>query len=237
MLGRSATLLCSAWLGIATAADAQPSLIVLGQSGAPVPWAQVQVARSAAVPTDATGRIPLNQPLAAGTTVRVRRIGFMPLDTTLTTSGGAELVRMLQPLPVQLDEVSVLDNVETPLARTGFYDRMRRVRLGAVRGEFVSPEELEARSSGLLASLFHGRQLVTVGRGRPLILTGRGGCRAHILLDGRVVDVAFLDDLVGGNEVMGIEIYGSTANAPAELIPLTRRGSCALVVIWTGPRR
>jgi len=159
------------------------------------------------------------------------------LDTTLAGAGEPELTLVLERLAVRLDALTVLDEVETPLARTGFYDRMRRVRLGAIRGEFVSPEELESRDTGLLASLFHGRQLVTVGRTRPLILTGRGGCRAQVLLDGRVVDDAFLDDLVGGNEIMGIEIYGSTANAPAELIPLTRRGSCALVAIWTGPRR
>jgi hypothetical protein len=235
--GRTAAFLCTVALALASSAGAQPSVVVRDPDGVPVPRAQVQVARSAPIPTDASGRIPTKEPLAAGTTLRVRRIGFAPLDTTLRIEGGVELLLVLRPLAVRLGEVAVIESVDTPLARTGFYDRMRRVRLGAIRGEFVPPEELEARSGGLLASLFHGRQLVSVGRGRPLMLTGRGGCQASVLLDGRVVDDEFIDDLVGANEIMGIEIYGSTANAPAELIPLTRRGSCALVAIWTGPRR
>jgi hypothetical protein len=43
-----------------------------------------------------------------------------------------------------------------------------------------------------------------------------------------------IDDLVSGRSVAAIEIYASTANAPAELIPLTGNGSCGIVAIWTG---
>lgn len=54
---------------------------------------------------------------------------------------------------------------------------------------------------------------------------------------GRVVNVLGLDDIVEGRAVMAIEIYPSTANAPAELIPQGGRGSCGFVAIWTGGRR
>jgi hypothetical protein len=89
----------------------------------------------------------------------------------------------------------------------------------------------------LLASVFQGRQLVTVGRTRPLMLHGRGGCQMEVLVDGRPLREGFLDEFMSANEIMGVEIYGPTANAPAELIPLTGRGSCGIVAVWTGARR
>jgi hypothetical protein len=45
-----------------------------------------------------------------------------------------------------------------------------------------------------------------------------------------------LDMLAHGREIAAIEVYGSTANAPSELIPLTGRGSCGLIAVWTGGR-
>ncbi len=51
---------------------------------------------------------------------------------------------------------------------------------------------------------------------------------------GTALDV---DQVVNGGSIMAIEIYPSTANAPAELQSLGGRGSCGIVAIWTGPRR
>jgi hypothetical protein len=42
---------------------------------------------------------------------------------------------------------------------------------------------------------------------------------------------------VNGLSVMAIEVYASTANAPAEMQTLGGRGSCGIVAIWTGPRK
>jgi hypothetical protein len=46
-----------------------------------------------------------------------------------------------------------------------------------------------------------------------------------------------IDQLAAAREVMAVEVYNSTANAPAELIPLTGGGSCGIIALWTGPRR
>jgi len=99
------------------------------------------------------------------------------------------------------------------------------------------PLRLEQRQAGVLTQLFYGRQFVTVGRSRPVVLTGRGGCLMEVLVDGRALRDQSIDEVLSVAEVMAMEIYPSTANAPAELIPLTNRGSCGLVAIWTGPRR
>ena len=218
-------------------AGAQSQVQVVDPLGSPIPYAQVAVNREASIPTDTAGLVRLRTALAAGVRVRVQRIGFTPLDTVLQAPL-ADVVRLpLQPLARELGAVRVEAERDTPLARTGFYERMRRVRLGAVRGEFITPEELESRTTGLLATVFQGRQLVTVGRTRPLMLHGRGGCQMDVLVDGRPLREGFLDEFMSANEIMGVEIYGSTANAPAELIPLTSRGSCGIVAVWTGPRR
>lgn len=108
-------------------------------------------------------------------------------------------------------------------------------------------------------------QRVGVSPTRTAVL-GRAGCPMTILVDGQrmthmVEDLVTsasptsinprgsapmsppttpklsVDEVVEGRSVMGIEIYPSTANAPAELIPIGGRGSCGFVAIWTGPRR
>lgn len=106
-----------------------------------------------------------------------------------------------------------------------------------------------------------------VGGGRrTLVVVGRAGCPMTILLDGQVVrgtaqDVAIseiptsivpagtrsssgsgdsttsIDDVVDGRTIMAIEVYPSTANAPAELQRASGRGSCGIVALWTGARR
>jgi hypothetical protein len=105
------------------------------------------------------------------------------------------------------------------------------------------------------------------GGSRVLVIVGRGGCPMNIVLDGQLVrgtaqDVAIseipqsinpngtrqssgdsmaakvsIDDVVDGRSIMAIEIYSNTANAPAELVRVSGRGSCGIVALWTGARR
>ncbi len=103
-------------------------------------------------------------------------------------------------------------------------------------------------------------------RGAPQTLVlGRGGCGMNIVIDGQLAtgtvqdaitgdartsisslgtmggggggDLVDIDQLVDGRSIMAIEVYPSTANAPAEIIPFGGRGSCGIVAIWTGGRR
>jgi hypothetical protein len=199
-----------------------------------VPFAQVSIDGKPSIPVDSLGGLRLPRTVPGKSRIRVQRIGFTPLDTVLDVESTSSIRLTLQPIEGKLDAVLISADRDSPLARRGFYDRMRRVRLGAQRGEFITPEDITMRPGASLASLFQGRTMVSVSRSRPLILTGRGGCTMQVLLDGRVVDDSFLDDLVSVTEVAAVEIYGSMANAPGELVTLSRRGSCGLVVIWTG---
>jgi hypothetical protein len=170
----------------------------------------------------------------------------------------------LSTLPNVVEAVEITARASTPLSRTGFYDRVERVQRGAIVGEFITPEELDERNQSRVSNLLHGRRSVRVQvtQFRPVI-TGRGGCAMNIVIDGRFTTHVFganvgagltsinpsgsyqsssrggldIDELVDGRAVMAIEIYPSSANAPAELIPPSGRGSCGIVAIWTGPRQ
>ncbi len=102
-------------------------------------------------------------------------------------------------------------------------------------------------------------------RAQPLtVILGRGGCAMTIVVDGQVLKGSAqesvteqvptsmfnggedeersrmfpsVDQLIDLRSVMAIEVYPSTANAPAELQTLSGRGTCGIIALWTGPRR
>ena len=124
-----------------------------------------------------------------------------------------------------------------------------------------------SKVSQLIAGSRYARvSSIASGASRVIVIVGRGGCAMTILLDGEQVrgtaqDIAVseipqsinpegtrattaprgvppsIDDIVDGRSVMAIEVYPSTANAPAELVRLGGRGSCGIVALWTGGRR
>jgi hypothetical protein len=218
-----------------TASTSGALLLVKDADNNPIPYALVYVGNSPARATDSLGRVLLARTDRLDVDVRVQRIGFLPHQgSVVRASLTAPFVVSLSPANPTLSEVRTVSPRNTALSRTGFYDRMERVRGGAIVGEFVAPEELELRAQANIAQALYGKRYVTV-RGSSVF--GRGGCRMQVLLDGKLMDGNRLDAFVSGNEVMAIEVYASTANAPAELIPLTNRGSCGIVALWTGPRR
>lgn len=210
-------------------------LRVVDRDGVPIPFAMVSVAGRAPRAANAEGEVPLPDDRRPDWVVRVQRIGYAPHDGRLgeVAAGGSVMISMA-PLGPTLSEVRTIAPRETMLSRTGFYDRLERVRRGAFVATFLSPEELEQRAAVRISSVLVGQPYVTVDRGR---LYGRGGCRMQLVLDGKLIEGNTPDDLISSSEVMAIEVYPSTANAPVELIPVTYNGSCGIVAFWTGPRR
>jgi hypothetical protein len=274
-------LVCFGVNGLLGQSTARTTLVVRDAGGAPVGWALVRIAGGDPQIADDSGRVPLVGIPDDSVQVSIRRMGYRPFDGRVGRSvSNGTFTAILPRLALALDTVRVTAiALSTPLARTGFYDRVARVRRGAINAEFITPEELEERNRSQLSQIFSGRrslaiQMVTVaGRQIPALL-GRGRCAMTILVDGMRVtkttqDLALeagtpqsihpsasrpssqfgrnqqgeatgvlgLDDIVDGRSVMAIEIYPSTANAPAELIPIGGRGSCGFVAIWTGARR
>lgn len=239
------------------------NVVVRDDAGRVVPFAVVTLVGGVTRIADDSGRAQLDIASRDSVRLQVRRIGYREHFAWVRRGPDGAFAVTLQAVARALEEVEVTAAANTPLARTGFYDRVERVKKGAFTAEFISPEELEARNAMQISRLLEGRRAIRVGRksGQPVIL-GRGGCGMTVIVDGTRITGMVEDDVVGeapqsitprsgpgspntlsidqvvnGNEVMAIEIYPSTANAPAELIPLGGRGSCGMVVIWTGGRK
>ncbi len=241
--------------------------------GQPVPYAVVSVDGAPYRIADESGALSLVMASRDSLPVLVKRIGFRPFDGWARRGAGDGTDEaVMQPLAAIMDTVRVVARQVTPLSRTGFYDRVARVKKSAMLGEFISPEELEARNLSKLSEILQGRQYSRIattlqyrGRQQP-IAQGRARCPMNIIVDGQYVKkttqelavsevplsvfggrpvpreekgapLLTLDEIVDGRSIMGIEIYPSIANAPAELIPTASRGNCGLIAIWTGPRR
>lgn len=233
---------------------AQSLVRVLDTEGLPVQYALVSVRGAQERLVDSLGYARFSVNLGATPKITVRRLGYARFDGEVSRSSQGEYAVTLTPVSRQLEAVRSVAARNTPLARSGFYDRMHRVQNGAITGTFITPEQLEHRNPTYLSQALQGAASVRVRKlsnGQAFAL-GRGDCPMEVLVDGirvnglapfprvqtqRVpVTALHLDELAHGREIAGIEVYGSTANAPAELIPLTGKGSCGLIAIWTGGR-
>lgn len=241
----------------------RPVVLVVDQNGQPVPYATVSVAGGTNRITDANGELQLNGIGQDSLRLIVRRIGYREHDLKVGRAGDTEPFRVqLARVAQSLEPVEVKDRIKSPLELTGFYDRMLEVQRGAIVGEFYTPEMLQSRASARFTGLVQGSRYLRfqLVRGK-MVLLGRGPganyrsseyCNMNVLLDGmrmqgdigrmsggRSQDESYvaIDELVSGGEVAAIEIYPSTANAPARLQPLTGGGSCGIVAIWTGGRQ
>lgn len=219
---------------------------VVSETGDIVPHAVVTADGGAPRIADANGVVLLDAANGRAVRVLARRIGFAAADTLLSArEGSREHVVTLGPRVQTLGTVTVTAT-QSPLAQRGFYDRALRVQRGAMVGDFLAPEQLEARAATQTSQLLMLSRFVTLGWSREArprrIVRGRAGCRYEVVVDGLRVNLDLtpegdvpVDDLVSGGEVAAIEVYPSIANAPAELIPLTG-GGCGLIAIWTGGR-
>lgn len=267
---RTALLATFSLLAVTAEAQSGRSVTVRVRTpgGQPVPYAVVSVDGAPYRIADESGALTLVLASRDSLPVLVKRIGFRPFDGWARRGTGDDTYEaVMQPLAAVMDTVRVLARQVTPLSRTGFYDRVDRVKKTAMLGEFISPEELEARNLSKLSEILQGRQYARIAtfnvKGRQLpVVQGRARCPMNIIVDGQYVrgtmqdapvsevplsimsrsgssggGTLSLDEIVDGRSIMGIEIYPSIANAPAELIPTASHGGCGLVAIWTGPRR
>lgn len=225
-----------------------------------IPFAHVRIENGVARVADDSGRAVFNSPPRDELRLQVRRMGFSPfIGPAQRDSVTGEYIADLIPLPRALDAVTVAGRRDTPLARTGFYDRMERVQKGAYAARLITPEELDFRNPMSVTQMLSGENLVKVspaGYRKNVLLSRNPGCAMTIILDGqRAVgtleeSIGFrpnkppasilmsVDELVNIQSVAAIEIYGSMASAPVEFQRAAgNSGGCGLVVLWTGSRK
>jgi len=228
--------------------------------GNAIPFAFVQIVNGAIRVADDSGRAVFNIKPKDSLNIQARRIGFEPyIGWVKKKADSPYFIADLIPLARTLDPVTVRGRRDTPLARTGFYDRVERVQKGAFSARMITPEELDLRNPFQFTHVLAGDNLVKV---TPMsgkqVLMGRGiTCAMTILLDGQRLtgtleeavgnpnppptsSLAAIDELITAASVMAVEIYGSAAAVPVEL--QRAAGSrmaqgCGLIAIWTGSRR
>lgn len=220
---------------------------IITEGGQPVPFATVAIDGGMPMPATAEGSLMMRARTRSAVRVSARRIGFMPTDTTVAIESGDEIAVVLRPIVQRLDAV-VVNAGRTTLQGTGFYDRAERAQRGALTADFLTPEMLNLRNSAQASQHLQLSRFVTLEWSgetrRRRVIRGRAGCKIEVILDGQRAslrtddgrDEVPIDELVSGLAVAAIEVYPSLANAPSELHPLTGRGECGLIAIWTGAR-
>ena len=228
--------------------------------GNAIPFAFVQIVNGVSRVADDSGRAIFNIKPKDSLNIQARRIGFQPyIGWARRDPVKGTYLADLVPLPRTLDPVTVAGRRDSPLARTGFYDRVARVQKGAYTARFFTPEEIEFRNPLRLTQLFAGESFVKVQpmNGRQVLL-GRGAlCAMTIVLDGQLLlgtyeeaignpnpppmsSLTSVDEIINAASVAAIEVYASAASVPAELqrIAGSRMSQgCGMVVIHSGSRR
>jgi len=183
----------------ATALEAQRTTVVVRDgSGAAVAYAYVAPASGAAVTLDSAGRADLTLRGRDSIFVRVRRIGYAPLDRWVRLPVPDTLELVMGRVVQTLDAVQVVSSRDTPLGQRGFYDRMDRVQRGATVGHFITPEQLELQLPMNLTQSLRTARYVSINRvgpGRDVLL-GRGGCAMNLVVDGMLVQGTAQDEVV-----------------------------------------
>lgn len=212
---------------------------------APIAQAEVKVVGSkAAAYTDQRGRfrftdVPPNTQLL----VVVRRIGYRPVTALVEVAQGdtARLAYSLMPAPRSLDTVRVL--AERRSLRMQEFDARRRQGLG----EFIDADFIRRRASAATPDILRYTKTVNVqivsrdGSALPEYIAlsrreggslSQGACPMQIVVDNVPYPSATpLHLLPPPQEIAGIEIYGSGANAPISFAGSDRR--CGVIALWT----
>ena len=222
--------------------------VVAEAGSAPIEGATVSLRGSngrvrATAVTDDRGAFAIRAGRAGTWTLDVQRIGFAawksdPFDVGDTDEFELEIRLGVDAVP--LEPVRVVASAPGP----GAEFRRRMVTRGGT-GRFIGRAEIgqatSARTSDLLRNV-PGLTLEPVldprlpGSGAARYrVTGRGGCPAALFLDGlpvRQTDLMTVDDLTDPRTLEGLEIYTSSAMAPAQY---RSDGECGVVLFWSRP--
>ncbi len=207
---------------------AAPRAMIRDSVGRSIPYATVQSHGSTPRVANDSGVVLLNVPRADSLKLLVRRIGFQAWEGWVRPDATGDFVVLLTPQPQTLERVSIYER-DTPLARTGFYDRMERVAKSSVVARFWTPEAIEARNPNRTSVLMEGENIVRVKTmsGKP-VLTGRGGtCPMGVVVDGQRLNhtVEEISTREGEEEILRIARQQRVGREQAERIFLYSRES------------
>lgn len=244
-LTRSLTAIgCVLALAAPGAATAQGRLwellgVVRNQDGTVIEGATVAI-QGQSTRTDAMGRFKLQADRRDTITLAIRRIGYEPISTLLTTAEltGDTLILQMEPTSQQLDAVNIrARDLRSAMGFGSFEDRRAQGT-----GVFITREQIEKRNNSRLSDHFRSARGVIVTRnstGNNTVRfaqhagrTATRGCAPEVWLDGRRMRGMEVDE-IPPNTVAGIELYASIATTPAQFTSGQVDRPCGTIVIWT----
>jgi hypothetical protein len=214
----------------------------LGISGAEISVIHADGAARIQAVTDSAGRFRVGVSGPGEYRLRVRHVAYTAIDSDPVRVGPGETVRIeIRLAETRIPVEPLIVTVRTTDSRLAeFHER----RLAANSGRFITRADIErrptARTSDLLRSVpgvtVVGVQMPGRARTRYLIrMRGAGAtCEPAIYIDGQAVrqlTESTIDDLLEPSVIEGVEVYTSSATAPARY---AAQGSCGVVLFWTG---
>ncbi len=239
--------------GIGAQAYASITGIVLdtttaGTAGKVISVAQAEVTlvgtRHLAV-TDTSGTFRLGSIPVGAYLLRIRRVGYTPLQTTVTVRAGAstDLLFALSPVRQELETVTVKTEARRS-ARLEQFEIRRRRGLGT----FITRSTLEGPGivslSGALRRLAGVRIIDSIVDGShvPVAVSSHGAkfynnhmvnCVLRIVVDDVVMPEGFALDQVSPNDIEAIEVYDGPSTVPSQYASMSSSVSCGVILLWT----
>lgn len=193
--------------------------------------------------TDAHGAFIFRRVPAGPATLRVRRLGFVPMtiQVVVDSAFAPPLDVAMKTLPIRLNTVEVR---ATRRVYTGFMADFNRRRDSGLGGHFFTRAQIDSlrpyRTTDLLRRI-PGLNLTPAGANETVVRTRGQSCLPLIWVDGTPATAAYFDpDNINPRTIEGIEIYSGLATVPAALLGPGLHGACGVIAIWTRigePRR
>ena len=167
--------------------------------------------------------------------VEVQHVAYRNVDETVSITG-LGVVRMevsMVPEPLRLEPVVTVASEWVHPTLRGFYERMQ-----TGIGQYMDREDIEAMNPRRATDIFWRFPAVRVQPSARYPhrdeLVMAGGCYPTVYVDGiRTPNAAVtLDDYVWPEIIEGVEVYRSSAAAPARFVGQT---TCGVIAIWTRP--
>ena len=196
------------------------------------------------VTSDARGRALVTSFPPGVVKLIARRAGYAAGEVRFTVAAGRNTVPVIldkSALPA-LDTVRVVGNRRASSRFDGF--ETRRARREATAS--FSREDIQKRAPGEISDLLRsvgavrmmdssGVMVAQLSRGFQLDKDGNARpCNMRVVVDGVLAPVEAGVNLARPADVYGLEVFASTARAPAGLGLMAADAACGLIAIWTG---
>ncbi len=210
---------------------------VVDSAGTPVRDANIDVVTAMMEGrTDSLGQFVIRDLPARRHIVRVRRVGYAPtyLTADLTDSASRRVRIVVRQFAGQNLGLVVVRATRASSRLQGFVQRSEKK---SGWGRIMTEDEIRQRNPIRTSDLFYAMAGVRVNRSAfgSGVLTGRGGCRMAVFVNGFQVNPrmgASVDDLVAPQDLAGVEVYNGIGGVPPELMG-SGSNACGTVGIWT----